>query len=54
VDSEGLPATKMGISVLHRLNRLCRLHPGTFRTFDTHLALPSEIAREIVKIVRPT
>lgn len=53
VNSEGLSEARMGISVLRRLDRLCRAHPGTFCTFDTHAALPSEIARDIVKIVRP-
>jgi predicted kinase len=53
VNSEGLPEAKMEISVLHRLNLLCRPHPGTFYTFDTYLAPSSEIVREIVKIVRP-
>lgn len=53
VNSEDLPEPNMEVSVLHRLNRLCRPHPGTFRTFDTHLAPLSEIAREIAGIVRP-
>lgn len=53
VNSEGLHESKLDITLLHRLNRLCKPHPGTSRIFDTYLGLPPEIVREIAKIVRP-